>query len=156
MNYILERINQVVANLVRTFNLENNYLDEDEPWSEILASTAFTVRNKYHTTLQFMPDQLRFGRDLILNTPFIVDWVSIRIHKQKIIDKKNNNENHKPHSYKVCEKILGHKKIANKYKNTYIVTYPITKVWTHVNVTILWGVVEERINIIRIKPYHKE
>ena len=42
-NSILEIINQVVANLVRTFDLQSNYLDEDYPWSDILSATAFAV-----------------------------------------------------------------------------------------------------------------
>ena len=48
---ILERIYQFVANLVRTFDLQNNYLDEDDPWSGILSATDFVVRSMYHTTL---------------------------------------------------------------------------------------------------------
>ena len=43
MNSILEIIHQVIKNLVRTYGLPNNYLDEDEPWSEILAATDFAV-----------------------------------------------------------------------------------------------------------------
>ena len=27
-----------------------------------------------------------FGSDMILNTPFIVDWETIRIHEKNIID----------------------------------------------------------------------
>ena len=30
-NSILERIHRVIANLIRTFDLNNTYLDEDEP-----------------------------------------------------------------------------------------------------------------------------
>ena len=40
---ILEIIHQVIVNLVRTFDLQNNHLDEDEPWSGILVATEFTV-----------------------------------------------------------------------------------------------------------------
>ena len=47
----------------------------------------------YHTTLQAMPDQLIFGRDMILNTTFIADWEAIRLRKQIIIDKNNQLEN---------------------------------------------------------------
>src|SRR5688500_9689204 len=35
-NAIVERIHQVIANMVRTFELETNYLDEDDPWKGIL------------------------------------------------------------------------------------------------------------------------
>ena len=42
-NYILEKIHQVTVNLVRTFNLQNNYQDKDDPRSGILAATDFTA-----------------------------------------------------------------------------------------------------------------
>ena len=42
-NSILEIIHQVISNFVRTFDLQNNYLDEDDPWSGILATKYFVV-----------------------------------------------------------------------------------------------------------------
>ena len=72
-NSILERIQQVIFNLVRTFDLKNNYLDEDDPWLGILVATSFSVRSMYHTTLQAMPCQMVFGHDMILNNLFIAD-----------------------------------------------------------------------------------
>ena len=74
MNSILGIINQVIANLIRTYELQNIYLDEDDPWSGILAATDFVLRSMYLTTLQVTPGQLVFGHDMILNTPFIADW----------------------------------------------------------------------------------
>ena len=44
-NSILERIHQVIANLIHKFDLKNNYLDEDDPWSGILVATAFAARS---------------------------------------------------------------------------------------------------------------
>ena len=73
MNSILERIHQVIANLVSMFDLQSYHLDEDDPWSGILEATDFEIRSTHHTTLQATPGQLIFGRDMILNTPFIVD-----------------------------------------------------------------------------------
>ena len=49
-NSILERVHKVIGNMIRTFNLQENYLDEDDPWKGILAATAFAVRSTYHTT----------------------------------------------------------------------------------------------------------
>ena len=56
-NYILEMINQVIANLVHKFNSKHNYLYEGNPWSGILAATGFTVLSTHHTTLQDTPGQ---------------------------------------------------------------------------------------------------
>src|SRR6476619_1142969 len=38
-NAIVERIHQVIANMIRTFELETNYLDQDDPWKGILSAT---------------------------------------------------------------------------------------------------------------------
>ena len=74
MNSILERINQVIANHVSKFGLQNMYLYEDDPLSGILSATSFAVQIMYHATLQATPGQLVFGRDMIINTSFIADW----------------------------------------------------------------------------------
>ena len=39
-NAIVERIHQVIGNIIRTFELQTNYLDEDDPWKGILSATA--------------------------------------------------------------------------------------------------------------------
>jgi transposase InsO family protein len=62
-NAIVERIHQVIGNIIRTFELQDNYLDEEDPWKGILSAAAFAVRSTYHTTLQKTPGQLVFGRD---------------------------------------------------------------------------------------------
>ena len=66
-NAIVERIHQVIGNMIRTFELEENYLDEEGPWKGILSATAFAVRSTVHTTLKKTPGQLVFGRDLVFN-----------------------------------------------------------------------------------------
>ena len=58
---------QVIGNIIQTFELETNYLDEDDPWKGILSATAFAVWSTFHTTLQKSPGQLVFGRDMIFN-----------------------------------------------------------------------------------------
>jgi transposase InsO family protein len=45
---IVERVHQVIGNIIRTFELESNYLDEDNPWKGILSATAFVVRSTSH------------------------------------------------------------------------------------------------------------
>ena len=44
-NAIVERIHQVIAMMVRIFELETNYLDVDNPWKGVLSATAFAVRS---------------------------------------------------------------------------------------------------------------
>ena len=42
-NAIVERVHQVIGNMIRTYELEDNYLDENDPWGGILSATAFAV-----------------------------------------------------------------------------------------------------------------
>ena len=49
-NSIIEQIHQVLENLIRTFELDKNDVDEDDPWKEILAASNFSIRSIFHTT----------------------------------------------------------------------------------------------------------
>ena len=42
-NTILERIHQVLGNLVMTFKIKGTYVDEDDPWFVILDAAEFTI-----------------------------------------------------------------------------------------------------------------
>ena len=64
---IVEGIHQVIGNIIRTFKLEDNYFDEDDPWKGILSAMAFPVRSTFHTTLQQTLGQLVFRRDMIFH-----------------------------------------------------------------------------------------
>ena len=100
-NAIVERIHQVLGNIIRTFELQENYLDEENPWKGILSAAAFAVRSTYHTTLQKTPGQLVFGRDMIFNVKHTANWEYIKARKQTLIFKNNKLENAKrtPHTY---------------------------------------------------------
>ena len=100
-NAIIERVHQTLGNLLRTFELEEIDLDEEDPFSGILAAAAFAVRSTYHTTLQATPGQLIYGRDMLFNIKHIADWKAIRECKQAQINKDNKRENSKriPHEY---------------------------------------------------------
>ena len=93
MQLSIEFTKQLVTSLIRTFELHENYLDEDDPWKGILPAAAFTIRATYHTTLQKSPGQLIFGRDMIFNIQHTADWEYIRACKQRLIQKNNKNEN---------------------------------------------------------------
>ncbi len=52
-------------------------------------AVAFALRSMYHMTLQAMPGQLIFGRDMVLNVQHLTDWTVIKARKQQIIHKNN-------------------------------------------------------------------
>jgi transposase InsO family protein len=120
-NSIVERVHQVIGNIIRTFELEHNYLDEDDPWKGILSATAFAIRSTFHTSLKSHPGQLVFGRDMIFNIQHIANWEYIKQRKQKIINLNNQRENSKrvQHVYKVGDKVLLNRGTENKYESPY-------------------------------------
>ena len=154
-NAIVERIHQVIGNIIRTFELEDNYLEEDDPWKGILSATAFAVRSTFHTTLQNSPGQLVFGRDMIFNIKHTANWEYIRARKQRIINKNNERENskRKHYEYKVGDQVLLHKGKQNKYETPYAGPYNILKVNKNGTVSLKVKAVTDTYNIQRIIPY---
>jgi hypothetical protein len=155
-NAIVERVHQVIGNIIRTFELESNYLDEDDPWKGILSATAFAVRSTFHTSLQSTPGQLVFGRDMIFNIQHTANWEYIKQRKQRIIDLNNKRENSKrqQHVYRVGDKVLLNRGTENKYESPYIGPLDIMKVNDNGTVRLKVNAVEDTYNIRRIIPYH--
>ena len=50
MNVTIERIHQILGNLIRSYNIQETYADDDDPLMGILAAEMFAVR----TTYQYM------------------------------------------------------------------------------------------------------
>ena len=48
-NAIVERVHQVLGNMVRTFELEDHYLDAKDPWKGIISAVSFAIRSTIHT-----------------------------------------------------------------------------------------------------------
>ena len=65
-NAILERIHQVIGNLVQTFDIQQTCVDENDPWTGILAATAFYISSTTNRQKVYSPVQLTFGCDMIL------------------------------------------------------------------------------------------
>jgi len=148
-------VHQVIANMIRTFELEENYLDEDDPWGGILAATAYAVRSTYHTTLKATPGQLVFNRDMVFNIKHIANWKAISDRKQKVINYNNARENAKrlKYTYTVGEKVLLERHDANKFEKPYLGPYRVEEVFTNGTVRIKRGKIIETVNIRRILPY---
>ena len=156
-NAIVKRVHQTIGNIIRTFELHNSHLDEDDPWKGILAATAFAICATYHTTLQKSPGQLVFGRDMIFNVQHTANWEYIRARKQLLIQKNNQNENKSriPHTYQVNDKVMLRKGTENKYEAPFSGPHQILKVNTNGTVRLRVGSVTDTINIRRIIPYNE-
>jgi transposase InsO family protein len=157
-NAIIERVHKVVNNMLRSFDLEKEQLEEENPFEYFLQSTAWAIRSTYHTTLQATPCQLVFGRDMIHNIAFKANWDRIQKRKQDIINKSNNKENKSriPYQYKVGDQVLLETPgILRKLSTPRTGPYPITQVYNNGTVQIQKGIVSERVNIRRISPFNK-
>ena len=157
-NSILERIHQVIGNMIKTFKIyDREDLIEQDPWSGILAAIMFGVRATYHTTLEATPSQLVFGRDAILPIQYQENWKYIQDKKQKLIDMNNKRENKKrtPHEYKLGDMILVSKNKRSKHgereKNGHVAIVQVNN-----NGTVRYdkGKYSDIINIHQYKPYH--
>ena len=65
-NLMLERIHQVLVNLLRTLNVKQTHVDKNDPWTGILAAEAFPIRSETSSQKGYSPGQLIFGCDIIL------------------------------------------------------------------------------------------
>jgi len=157
-NAIVERIHQVIGNIIRTFELESNFLEEEDPWKGILSATAFAIRSTFHTTLKKSPGQLVFGRDMIFNIKHTANWEYIKQRKQKIINKNNQRENSGriQYQYQKGEKVLLKKGTENKYETPYMGPFEILQVNNNGTVRLKVNSVVDTYNIRRIIPYHSE
>ena len=157
-NSILERIHATVGNMVRTFQVNELELDEENPWDGILTAVMFATRATFHTTLQATPAQLVFGRDSILNTKFEADWNIIRQRKQSMIAKNNERENQGriKHTYKVGDKVLYKRDDKAKFqKDPWDGPYTLEEVFNNGTVRFKRGSLSDITNIRLIKPYYE-
>ena len=153
-NAIVERVHQTIGNTIRTFELQQGWLDEDDPWKGILSATAFAVRATFHTTTKKTPGQLVFNRDMILNIKHVADWEFIRARKQQLINKNNarENSNRIPHVYRVGDKVLLKKGNENKYEPPFSGPHTVTQVNNNGTVRLDMGTTIDTVNIRRIEP----
>ena len=63
-----------MGNLVRNFNMSEMYVDEDDSWTGILVSSAFTNISTKNRLKGYSFGQLVFGHDMVLPIKHKVDW----------------------------------------------------------------------------------
>ena len=92
-NASVERVHQVILNMLATKDTANKVLDYKYPWGETLSPIAWLLRASYNYTLNATPDQAIFARDIILNLASVVDSQVITEAKQRQVDIDNFREN---------------------------------------------------------------
>ncbi|CAB9510525.1 Retrotransposon protein [Seminavis robusta] len=155
-NGIVERVHQVLGNMLRTFELEEEELDGHDPWSSFLSAAAYAIRSTYHTTLEATPAELIFGRNMLLPVQFKADWEAIRARRQAMINKNNERENSKriAHTYSIGDMVSKARPgILRKLRRKRDGPFTVTHVYTNGTIRIRQGAISERINIRRVQPF---
>jgi hypothetical protein len=150
-NSILERVHQVIGNMLHARNLT------DSLWIDLLPAVAFAIRGTFHTTLQATPCQLVFDQDLILDASFTANWsaiVACKVHQDQI-DNARENQSRIAHSYAVGDLVLIqlNKRTFPKLACPTEGPYRIIKVHMNGTVIIQCGTYDETVNIHRLLPF---
>ena len=98
-NTIVDRVHQTIGNIIRTFNIQQLNLDNENPWEGVLEFTVFAIMSTVHTTTKHTPSQLVFGRDSILNINQEANWQLIKQGEQASLNKGNQKVNHSRQSH---------------------------------------------------------
>ena len=78
-NAILERIHQILADCLRTFEFEEMEVDpkESDPFQRHLAMAAHAIRCGHHATHGHSPGEMVFGRNMFMPVETSVDWDAV-------------------------------------------------------------------------------
>jgi hypothetical protein len=152
-----------VGNNIRTLihaTPPENVQEANDIVDTCLASAAYASRATIHHTLQMTPGSLVFHRDMVLPIQTFSDWNLLQQRKQRLIDDNARRENLRRfrHDYEIGDEVLIFQDIKPKGKLLPRAVGPYEIVQVHANgtVTIQRGPFQERLNIRRCKPYHRE
>ena len=159
-NAIIERIHQVVGDMIRTRDIRGkNDLDPHFGWTGVLSAVRHAVRSLVHTTTRATPTQLVFGRDALLNVSFVADWQYIKERKQYRILQNNKRENktRKEHTYKVGDQVMveddpNRKLEGARFKGPYTVSRLFDNGTVQLTKATNGGAVSQTWNIRLLKP----
>ena len=155
-NSMVERIHLTLGNMLRTFELDKQTLDPNDPFSMFLNSAAWALRSTYHTVLDATPGQIVFNRDMLLPIDFKADWAHIVQRKKNQIQKDNLRENNKrlAYTYKIGDQVfITEPGKVSKLSPPRRGPFKIIQVYTNGTVRVQRGIVSSRMNIQRLMPY---
>ena len=155
----VERLHQVILNILVTKDLDNKVFDYIDSWGETLAYIAWAIRASYHRTTMATPGQAVFGRYMLFNLASVVDWRVVTAAKQRQVETDNVRENAKrvTHDYAIRDQV--YVEMTGIYPTLDYRKqgpYRITEVSKNGTVRVQHGQVNESINIIRLKPHFDE
>ena len=88
-NAPVQKLHQVILNILATKDLDNKVFDYIDKWGETLATISLVIRYSYHRTIIATPGQSIFGRDMLFNLTPVVDWRVVTAVKQRQVNINN-------------------------------------------------------------------
>ncbi len=95
----LERVHQVLGQMLCTAELDiaNSVTPDDV--DVFLDNAAWAICSTYHTVLKSSPGAAIFGWDMLFNISFVDDWHKIGERRQLLTNRGNQQENAKQIDY---------------------------------------------------------
>ncbi len=156
-NGILERVHQVLGQMLCTAELDMANSVTPNDVDVFLDNTAWAIRSTYHTVLKASPGAAIFGQDMLFDILFVADWHKIGERRQSLTDRGNQQENAKQidYDYKVGDKVLViNEGILRKAESAYgKEPWTITTVHTNGTIRIQCGTKTEQLSIRRVEPF---
>jgi hypothetical protein len=94
-NGILERVHQVLGQMLRTAELEMADSVTPDDVDVFLDNAAWAIRSTYHTVLKASPGAAIFGEDMLFDIPFVAHWRKIGERRQSLTNHVNQRKNAK-------------------------------------------------------------
>jgi hypothetical protein len=160
-NVILERLHQVLAQMVCTSKLNMAETITPDDVDIFLDNAAWAIRSTYHTVFKASPEGVAiFGCDMLFDIPFIADWNKIGYCRQRQSNLNTACKNSKQvaYDYKIGDKVLlTQKGILCKAESPYSKEpWTVTTIHTNVTIRIQCRTQLERLNIRRVTPFVDE
>jgi hypothetical protein len=121
-NGILERVHQVLGEMLRTAELDMADLVTPDDVDVFLDNAAWAICSTNHSVLKASPSATIFRRDILFNIPFVADWRKIGEQRKSLTNRGNERKNAKriDYDYKVGDKVLViNKGILRKAESAY-------------------------------------
>ena len=160
-NAVCERLHSTIGDILRSMIHENpptNAALAYEVVDTALASAQFAVRATVHRTMGLSPGAIVFHRDMFHPIPLLVNYNQLRDRRQHVIDDNNRRANQRRRflDYQPGQEVLVLAYHPDKTEPRATGPFKIASVHVNGTVTIQRNAnVVERINVRRIRPYHR-
>ena len=154
-NSILEQIHQVLTDGLWVFNLDNADIDPEDnnPFDKYISFICYAICILYHQTLRYLPVQLVFRCNMMVDTVTLVDWEKKKWRKQERICKKRIKNTYQPGNNILIKQPGIVWKLAIPFEGLYkVISHSISRG----SITYKKLLTEnDTVNVWHVYPYHR-